>query len=312
MTVLCLGASGVKVATIFAAPAGKPYPTQKSLDSMMSTIDHIRIIDAGMENGKAMEGKQLLDTKKPDDIQSIRSLLMIREDNSAFGYCMCLGGPTIEFYSNYRLVATIGLHHGESIRWDKWKCDVLLKDNEKFLAWLAINNVTKPKQEYEDTLRRQTERENRYWKWFSAMPQCLRSRWKEIDWHVPGEPTKKTIEDLWSIASAAYPDQNDLILALTGWYGTGDWFSSQPYERAPEELLLRMDTQKIVKSIMGSKLSYSQMEGAARYLSGWTIEERKPQDKAFIPQELRQKILAHVKQQRNKDKIARVQNYLFK
>ncbi len=291
----------------------KPFPTQKLLNDMMSSANRIRIIDAGMEGGKAMKGEVLLDTENPKDITEFRSLLSIIEDHRAFGYCMCLGEPTIEFYKDKKLIATIALHHGRSIRWNEWKADVILKDNEKLLDWLANHHVKKPKQEYEEDVRLEKESEKRYEKWLSAMPAPIRVRWEKIDWSTTIEPSQKTLDDLWSVANASFPDRKDLVLSLITWYGSGagPWSGFPSYESAPEELLLRIDTREIVKNVLDENLSVSQLEGTARYLCGWSFHKKKPEDKALIPEDLKQRILAHVKKQNDKDKITRAQKSLF-
>ena len=48
-----------------------------------------------------------------------RSKMRIVEDPSTFGHCMCLGDPAIELYEKRKKVATIGFHHGRSIRWQR-------------------------------------------------------------------------------------------------------------------------------------------------------------------------------------------------
>jgi len=296
-----------------SATQDKPYPTQKSLDDMMDSINRIRIINAGMYDGKAKKGEILLDITNSGEISSFMSLLSIREDDKAFGYCLCLGGPTIEFYKDKDLVATISLLHGRSIRWDKWRSDVVLKNNEKLLDWLAKYNITKPRQEYEEDINRENEMLRQYQKWLKAMPDVLMSRWGKIDWETPMEPSKETLEDLWSIVNSAYPKLSDLVLALLGWYGSGKgpWSEFPSYESAPEELLLHIDTREIVNTVITANLTNQQMEGTARYLSGWTFHKLKPKDKVLVPEELKQKILTYVKAQKDEDKIIRVQNFLF-
>lgn len=298
----------------FSEQPDKPLPSQKSLDKMMSSVSRIRVIDAGMEGGKAMKGKALLDTRKSEDISSFKSILKINEDKSTFGYCMCLGEPTLEFYKGKKLIATVSIHHGRSIRWDKWKLDALLVGNENLLNWLSKRNVKKPKEEYEENLRQAAEAERQYQKWESAIPECLRAKWKKINWGSPIEPTETTVSELFQIAKKNYRNQDEIILSLLGWYGSGagPWSGFPSYETAPERLLLRIETKDILKVVTSQKLTFSQMEGASRYLADWEFHQRKPKDAVLVSAELKKRILNHVKQQKDQDKIDRVQNYLFK
>jgi len=306
--------------TVFASPTPSssnqhdmPLPTQKSLDEMLSSVNRIRVIDAGMSSGKAMKGKVILDTRKPEDISSFRNVFKIDEAPSSFGYCMCLGEPTLEFYRGKRLIATVSIHHGRSIRWGKWKWDALLAGNEKLLDWLFNHNVKKPKEEYEENLRQAAESEKQYRKWESAIPECLRSRWAKIDWGSPLGPDEATVSELFQIAKNNYHAQDELILSLLGWYGSGVFFFKQKtaYEILPEKLLLRIETRDIIKVVTTRKLTSSQMEGASRYFVGWEFHKQKPKDEILISTELKQLILNHVKQQKDKDKIETVQEALF-
>lgn len=297
-----------------SAQQDNPLPSQKSLDEMLSAINRIRVIDAGMEGGKAMKGKVLLDTRKPEDISSFKRILKINEDKSTFGYCMCLGEPTLEFYKGKKLVATVSIHHGRSIRWDKWKWDALLVGNENLLNWLSKRNVNKPKEEYEENLRHAAEAEKQYQKWENAIPECLRAQWKKINWGSPIEPTETTVSELFQVAKNNYVNQDELILALLGWYGSGEgpWSGFPSYETTPERLLLRIETEDILKVVTSQRLTFSQMEGASRYLADWEFHQRKPKDAVLVSAEIKNRILNHVKQQKDQDKIERVQNYLFK
>ncbi|MHC4913718.1 MAG: hypothetical protein ACYTE5_12090, partial [Planctomycetota bacterium] len=58
--------------------------------------------------------------------------------------CGCCGNPTFEFYRDGQLIATIGLHHGNRIRWpDVWPTDAELpRETKSFIRkWLADNNL---------------------------------------------------------------------------------------------------------------------------------------------------------------------------
>jgi len=305
---------------VFASPTPNssnqhdlPLPTQKSLDEMLSSVTRIRVIDDGMMSGKALKGKVLLDTRKPEDINSFRNIFKIDEAPSTFGYCMCLGEPTLEFYRGKKLIATISIHHGRSIRWGKWKWDALLIGNEKLLDWLFTHNVKKPKEEYEEDLRQAVESEKQYRKWESAIPECLRSRWAKINWGSPVEPADATVSELFQTAKSNYHDQDELILSLLGWFGSGagPWSGFPAYEMIPEKMLLRIETRNIIKVVTTRTLTSSQMEGTSRYFVGWDFHRQKPKDENLITTELKQRILNHVKQQKDKDKIETVQGALF-
>ncbi len=131
-----------------------PFPSQRSLDRLFEKVTRLRILDVEsmtlnevMINGKAIDPvmldisvavalaslidpEVLLDISDTDVLASLRECMIIVEDESTFGHCMCLGNQALELYAGQQLLATITLHHGTSIRWDAWKGD----DNLKMVA----------------------------------------------------------------------------------------------------------------------------------------------------------------------------------
>lgn len=80
---------------------------------------------------------------------------LARATRSGFD-CRCCGNPTIEFYSSQELVASLGVHHGLSLRWadGSWNGDSLLTDESAEFAcrWLAKRGVRGPQEERESEL----------------------------------------------------------------------------------------------------------------------------------------------------------------
>jgi|GEM_PF-2581625 len=160
----------------------QPLPTADSLKKMLSDISRIRVIDAGMSgkkpinvDGRSSEKvKALLDTSSKEEIDSFRSYFTIIEDQKRFGYCMCLGWPTFEFFSGEKLVTKITLHHGGSIRWHEWRYDAALSQNAGLLNWLDKNGVSKPKATYETDIARAEKSRITYQQWLSKAPKLIR------------------------------------------------------------------------------------------------------------------------------------------
>jgi hypothetical protein len=83
----------------------------------------------------------LLDTAEPEALRAFRQALHIVERSEPFGRCSCLGCPTLELYSEDQLLASIGVQHGQAIRWDRWKRAAELSDDQALNHWLITHGV---------------------------------------------------------------------------------------------------------------------------------------------------------------------------
>jgi hypothetical protein len=104
-----------------------PDPAQRDLDDILLKTSRVRVVACGAYRGRALGTETLVDSTDIRTIQALRKILKIVEDPRTFGHCRCLGGPTLEMYAAEELLATIAVHHGKSIRWDKWKHDAQLQ-----------------------------------------------------------------------------------------------------------------------------------------------------------------------------------------
>jgi hypothetical protein len=134
-----------------------PDPSQRSLDAMLGRVTRVRMLDGGVSGDRPLGKDVLLDVADSESIAALRDCLAIVEDKSTFGHCMCLGDYALQFYAGRRRAATIGLHHGRSIRWSAWKHDALLRDGLRLLAWLADQGAAAPLEAYEEDQRRAEE-----------------------------------------------------------------------------------------------------------------------------------------------------------
>lgn len=116
-------------------------PAQADLDDVIRRVDRVRVFAGGMYRDQAFGVKVLIDSSDPGDVGSLRDILTIRDDGNGIGHCACLGGPTLELYGAGKLLATVALHHGHSIRWSRWNRDALLRHPEKLRDWLGQRDV---------------------------------------------------------------------------------------------------------------------------------------------------------------------------
>ena len=114
-----------------------PDPAQRNLDQLLPKVTRVRAIAGGLLRGKAMSSEALLDTSDEQALADFRQALRIVEDPQTFSHCSCPGGPTLELFSGEELLATIGLQHGQAIRWKQWKQDANLCKGQALNEWLT-------------------------------------------------------------------------------------------------------------------------------------------------------------------------------
>lgn len=281
-----------------------PDPTQHNLNAMLDKVTRMRLIDGGTSKGKALGTQVLLDVTDAQSIVGLRHSLAIIEDKDTFSHCMRFGDYAMEFYKGHRFIATIGLHHGRSIRWDAWKNDALLRNGMQLLTWLADRGITAPLEAYKEDQRRAEVHRQEENRWKHAMPECLAPYWEEM------QSSRARTESLQDALEAAYPNPELRALELFRWFGSGagKWNGFPSYESIPETLLLDFPTDLLLSALAKQALTPQQLEGAARYFAGWEFAQKRRQDLRQIPVELRQRLLEHVLQSSDEDKVRRAQS----
>jgi hypothetical protein len=107
----------------------KPDPSQKALDGLLAKAARVKVWAGGMMRDKPTSDDLLADVTEPALLESFRRAFRISEDSETFGHCMCLGQPTLELFDEAgQAVGTLGMQHGQAVRWDFWKHDAPLRD----------------------------------------------------------------------------------------------------------------------------------------------------------------------------------------
>ena len=221
-------------------------------------------------------------------------------------HCMCIGSPAIDLYSKGQRIVRITNHHAELLRCELWKSDAPIVDSEAFLKWFDERKIAGPRAEWDDGIKDQQRSETNRQRWLDAMPPSLKPLWPTVEQSLDG-PTD--IAPLHRALVKDVPDEPERIRALLSWYGSGagPWSGFPSYEVAAENLLLRYPTRSIVAAIEGRELSAAQTEGAARLFGGWSFSRGRPDDRRLLPQDLKQRLLAHSLKSSNEDKRRRAQ-----
>lgn len=294
----------------------KSNPTQQSLNDMLSKIDRIRVVDAGMP-GKDLvvlranefdKMKVFLDTNSKEQIESLKSYFSIVEDPETFAHCQCLGRPTFEFFSGKTLVTRISLHHGKSIRWSEWKHDALLNSNKDVLNWLAVNGVPQPKESYEADLERAEQSRKQYEKWLMSAPKSIRT---QVRGNYPFASEDEINKIHETLSSAVSPESQ--ALSLFKWYGSGCglWSGYPSYEELPNKLLMQIPTSILLQALTND-LSDAHIEGAARFFTSREFNSKRYPDRKMLPDDLKKRICEHIMRQNDKQKIGQMEHYLPK
>lgn len=279
------GAMDRTTAAFLASTA--PDPSQDSLDALLRTVTRVRVIPFANLVYGATELRTLLDTSDPDSLAAFRRCFAINEDPATFGHCMCCGDPHVELYAGGQLVATLGYHHGLSIRWSAWKSDAFLKEPELLLDWLSAHGVDGPRREVEAARHRDEESRRNAERWLEATPACLRPFWEQMgNTHDPAVHCS-----LLEALSGDIPEADEQVLTLFGWYGSGVglWSGYPAYESMPERLLLYYPIDTLVAVLERSAPTEAQWRGAARFFGDFYRVKKK--DRKLLSMQLKQRLL---------------------
>lgn len=245
-------------------------PTQASLDDLFAASQRARIVEGGVSHDRAL-GEDALLLVGPDDLAALRSLLRIREPSRSL-HCMCPGDIAIELHGEEGPLATLGFHHGVSIRYHRWSSDAELLDGPALLHWLDDRGVSGPLEDYQGVLsaHRSLERARRIW--IEAAPPCLEPFLASLEadeMGLPLRPNAPAYDHAHARIEAAYTVPEEQALALLAWFshGAGPWSGFPAYESAAEVLLDRLGTSLVLRAIERSPKNEVVLEGAARYLA---------------------------------------------
>jgi hypothetical protein len=116
-------------------------PAQAALDEVLSQADRVIVLWGPVYRGQPMSRDVLLRTEDAEELDALAAALRIDADPSTFNHCACLGGPALLLCRGDAPLATLGIHHGASIRWAHWNLDARLADSEALTKWLVRNGI---------------------------------------------------------------------------------------------------------------------------------------------------------------------------
>lgn len=118
-----------------------PDPSNETLSRIWRGVSRVRLFDGGMINGEPLGDVVMLELADAAELAELFKRLEVVEP--AFGaHCMCFGDQAFELRDQHdNLLAVLGLHHGDGLRWDGWSCDAELKNGPALMAWLRNHGV---------------------------------------------------------------------------------------------------------------------------------------------------------------------------
>lgn len=282
-----------------------PKPTNEGLAKLFVGVDKVVIKDDGVYEDKAMSDKVVLTISQSDNIQKLNDLLKIDELNTGF-YCMCLGTNAIELHSGTHIQATIGFHHGVSIRYNKWNGDAQLAKSDDLLAFLAEQGFTKP---LKDRIREKRNMEKDRIvesKWLDTAPKSFKNYWTQINSLETGFFTS-LVNDL----NQEIPDRNKQIIVLLQTFGQTEnfWTAYPSYEELPNDILKTFETKEIITAYLNSDRNYKTRKGLGRFLCSFEFKKIRKKHLKHIEQEViddLQKCFKHLNDERGIEEIERL------
>ena len=265
-------------------------PTETSLDRVFAGATEVRIVDGGVEGGRAVGGDVLFTAREVVEIAQLRECLRI--DRIGF-YCMCTGSEAIEVRGPEGVRAVLGLHHGRSIRWEpEWDSDAMLANGARLVEWLAARGVHGPLREVEAAAEgsRRTARDLELWR--QAAPPCLATMGNALTALEFGAESQAAA---LALLRAEHRTDEGVALALLAWYGqgAGPWSGFPSYEQVAERLLLTLPTAVVLGALEAAPTE-PHLNGAARLLGGWAFGKARPLDRRRVPQDLLERLREQV------------------
>lgn len=162
-----------------SAPIEKPADNSTSelsrtekLKHVVQSADRVRVRSGGTCHRRIENEKTLFELSGAEAVTKFASWIEVDDDASGFE-CMCCGSPTFEFYKGETLVASVGFHHGQSLRWlDGWEGDSALTptSSAKLCRLLKEHGVSEPLEELEEHARRAAAAERRFQLYVRLLP----------------------------------------------------------------------------------------------------------------------------------------------
>lgn len=267
-----------------------------SLQKAIQRTTRLRVRSGGTCHRRIEQETTLAEITDAAEINRFLKGIEIDEDHSG-RVCMCCGNPTFEFYAGDRLLAMVGYHHGERLRWagGKWKGDgqLITASREFLLTWLSQYGVDGPRREVQERQNQLDERMRREQRFAELISPELRRAAGEAARKVPRNTDRREEKLAQAIADAFMEHAGDgqtsieLYLRVLGVTGVaGDWtYYDRQYPLA-RYALPRFKGPELAQAALAVMKDEEGTVGAARWFlgeGGWRNLEESDRERILPP-----------------------------
>jgi len=257
------------------------YRWMDSLRKAIQGTTRLRVRAGGTCYPRSEEEEEtLVEITDAEEIDRFVKGILIDESQSG-GHCMCCGSPTFEFYAGERLLAMVGYHHGERVRWagGTWTGDGELTDPSRdFLnSWLSQHGVEGPRREVEEKQKRQDEQIRQQQRYAELMPRdmLVAASQAQSSREVSGYDSSSVDKRKKLVADAFLKHEPDaetsvrLYLRMLGVIRDRPWNEYGYYDELIVKYLLpRFNGPELARAALATMTDEEGMAGAARWFLG--------------------------------------------
>lgn len=238
-------------------------PLQRSL----AGADRLRVRSGGTCHRYPAEEKTLFEVNGVEKVASLLGIIQLAEQQG-YGRCTCCGEPSLEFYRGDELVATLGFHHGHSLRWSEgiWPGDAVMTNQSAMglCEFLAKHGHEGPLEELNEALGR-ARAANRYW---TAVLEFETEEFFEAWWKISEEDKSPEHKELIKHVENRWPDKTERTSKLFGLYGAlpdASWSLSTGLDEMLTEILLPTVADQAGELLKSDSLTEQALQGIARW-----------------------------------------------
>jgi len=252
----------------------------ESLRNALQGATRLRVRTGGTCHRQLDQEKTLAEIAEQNEVKRFLDGIHIDEDKSNFS-CACCGNPTFEFYAGDQLLAMVGYHHSQSLRWagGQWPSDALLTGSSQdfVVSWLANNGVDGPRREQEEKQKQRDEQARRQRRYREIIPeQTLQAAIEarsttEISWanDTLGEKRQKLMAEAFQKHEKDAQAGIQMYLRILGVMANGHWNYYDYYEPVIiKHLLPRFKGPPLAQAAIEVMKDDEAAMGAARWFFG--------------------------------------------
>ena len=276
-----------------------------SLQKAVQETTRLRIRSGGTCHRTIEQEKTLAEITDAGEISRFIHGIVINGWRSG-GVCMCCGDPTFEFYAGDRLLAMVGYHHTERLRWadGKWAGDGRLTAASRsfLISWLSQHGVGGPRQEAEAKQQRRDEEARRQRRYAELIPRGLLRAAMQAEvrpspsYDPGGEKHRKLVADVFLPHEKDPQTSIELYLRVLGiTANSGGWNHYCEFQDTiARSLLPRFKGPELAQAALNVMKDDEGMAGAARWFlgeNGWCNLDESDRERILRP--LAQRALQH-------------------